>query len=195
MSKADLRTQAARIRREAARADPDAAARLEAHQPAILRSGRVALYRPMRDEIDPWRMDLSQVETALPVTPPKGSGAPLTFRLWSPGYPVERSAFGVEEPLADACEVIPDVLVVPLLAFDDRGGRLGWGQGHYDRTLHNLRARGRVVAIGLAYAAQRRDDLPLELHDEPLDAVLTESGYSLFRAIDAQRARRTRLRV
>jgi 5-formyltetrahydrofolate cyclo-ligase len=141
----------------------------------------VAGFSPIRDEIDPTPLMLAlQAKGArlcLPVTPPRGSSAPLTFRAWSPGDPLDRSPFGVPEPHPDASEVEPDLLLVPLLAFDGRGGRLGYGAGHYDRTLRALRARRKVIAVGLAYAAQARDDLPLEPHDEPLDAILSEMGY------------------
>jgi 5-formyltetrahydrofolate cyclo-ligase len=84
--------------------------------------------------------------------------------------------FGVSVPVKDDL-VTPEVLVVPLLAFDDRGHRLGYGAGHYDRTLQGLRARGQVMAIGFAYSAQRTDDpLPDEPTDQPLDAIVTEIG-------------------
>jgi 5-formyltetrahydrofolate cyclo-ligase len=176
MTKDEHRRLAAQARRDAAAADPEASGRLLAHWPL----GRVevlALYRPIRDELDPIALTAVAERVALPVTPPKGFDAPLAFRLWSPGEPLIRSGFGVPEPGPQAPEVRPDVIVTPLLAYTGGGGRLGWGKGHFDRTLRSLRATGSVVAIGLAYAAQRRDDLPLEAHDEPLDGVLTETGY------------------
>jgi 5-formyltetrahydrofolate cyclo-ligase len=76
-----------------------------------------------------------------------------------------------------AGSVSPELVVAPLLAFDRHGGRLGQGGGHYDRTLANLRAKGRVFILGLAYAGQEVDAIPIEPHDQRLDAVLTEAGY------------------
>jgi 5-formyltetrahydrofolate cyclo-ligase len=187
MTKDELRAEAHRIRALAAEADPDAATRLSAHWPAALKPLFVAGYRPIRDELDPTHLLQALIERGargcLPVTPPKGSGAPLSFRLWSPGDPLERSDWGVMEPTAAGHPVTPDLILTPLLAFDAAGHRLGWGQGHFDRTLRSLRASGRVVAIGLAFAAQRRDDLIVEPHDEPLDGVLTETGYIPVREV------------
>lgn len=178
MNKSELRAHVAELRRRAAEADPGAAAALAAFWPDAIKPTVVGLYRPFRHEMDPWPLArVLGAPTALPVTPPRAADAPLEFRLWSPGDPLHRSAFGVEEPSTDAEPVRPDVLLVPLLAFNGAGHRLGWGAGCYDRTLRSFRASGGVVAIGLAYSAQRRDDLPVEPHDEPLDGVLTEAGY------------------
>ncbi len=114
---------------------------------------------------------------ALPVTPPKGSEEPVRFRLWAPQDELHPSPFGVHEPRPNNPVVEPDLLLVPLLAFDRRGGRLGYGAGHYDRALQDLRARKPVRAIGLAFAAQERARVPTGPHDQPLDAVLTERAY------------------
>lgn len=189
MTKAEFRAQAAIRRAEAARSAPDAAKRLIAHWPESLRPSCLAGFHPIRDEIDP-RLLLADLACAgsalcLPVTPPRGSGEPLSFRGWRPGAPLVRSGFGVLEPGPEAPVVTPDVLLVPLLAFDRHGGRLGYGAGHYDRTLTALRARGPVTAIGVAYAAQEHDALPLEPHDAPLDGILTEMGYMRVREDDA----------
>src|SRR5262245_27983586 len=97
------------------------------------------------------RMARLGVTLAHPVTPPRGSDAPLSFRLWTPGSALSSSAFRTLEPGADSETVTPDVLLVPLLAFDRAGGRLGYGAGHYDRTLEALRAGRTVAAIGLAF--------------------------------------------
>ncbi|WP_161556049.1 5-formyltetrahydrofolate cyclo-ligase [Mangrovicoccus ximenensis] len=109
----------------------------------------------------------------LPVT--HGRGHPLSFHLWSPGVALQSAGFGTSAPV-EAPEVVPDVLVVPMLAFDGKGGRMGYGAGHYDRTLDKLRALGPVRAYGFAYAAQEFDALPQEPTDQPLDGIVTENG-------------------
>lgn len=99
----------------------------------------------------------------------------MVFRDWSPEAPLEEGAFGVMVP-AGGREVVPDLLIVPLLAFDARGYRLGYGGGFYDRTLEVLRRDGQVRAVGFAYSAQFQPDLPLEPTDQPLDEIVTETG-------------------
>jgi len=173
--KAELR-RAARAARETAfgTVDPGPAiARLD----AILRDlpGPQAFYWPMRTEIDPRPAMVRAAErggVCLPVT--HGHG-PLTFRPWRPGMVLERDGFGTEFP-AEGPDIAPVTLVVPLLAFDRRGHRLGYGAGHYDRTLSGLRRAGRVTAIGFAHAAQEIARCPDEPTDEPLDLVVTETG-------------------
>lgn len=110
----------------------------------------------------------------LPVVP--GRDVPLIFRAWTPDTPLVEGAFGARTPPGEAPVVTPTVLIVPLLAFDATCQRLGYGGGYYDRTLALLRAAGPVRAIGLAYEAQRVDTVPTEATDQPLDAVVTESG-------------------
>lgn len=181
MTKDWLRTEMLRARRGMAQAAPEAAERLVGHWPASLQPRIVSAYRPIRSEIDPgpllaW-LGRRGATTALPVTPPRGSDAPMTYRAWSPGQPLVRGVWGIEEPGEDAPSVTPDIVLTPLLAFNLDGGRLGYGKGHFDRTLAVLRAAAPTIAIGLAYAAQARDDIPIEPHDQPLDGVLTESAY------------------
>jgi 5-formyltetrahydrofolate cyclo-ligase len=113
----------------------------------------------------------------LPATPPRDRPGPLVFRLWRAGEPLARSPFGVPEPGPDAPAVDPDLVLVPLLAFDRAGRRLGYGQGHYDRTLAALRARRRVLAIGLAFAAQEAERVPTDDRDALLDGIVTEMAY------------------
>ena len=137
----------------------------------------VAGYWPLSDEMDP-RPVLAMLRAqgravALPVTGEKR--APLTFRLWDPQRPLITGKFGVLTPDAYQPEAVPNVVLLPLLAFDRRGGRLGYGGGYYDRTLAQLRANGDVLAIGLAYAAQEVDAAPLGPFDQPLDWVATEA--------------------
>ncbi len=105
----------------------------------------------------------------LPETPPRGQ--PLRFRRWRPGAPMRRERFGTECP--EGPEAVPDILLVPLLAFDERRFRLGYGGGYYDRTLAALPGR---PAIGFAYAVQRVPAVPIEAHDRPLDAIVTDEG-------------------
>ncbi len=136
----------------------------------------VAGYWPMRGEIDVLPVlsvlaERGQV-TALPVVIERK--APLVFRRWAPGDALEDGIYGTRHPLAEAEEVRPVCLLVPLLAFDRQGVRLGYGGGFYDRTLAALRAAGPVVAVGVAYAGQEVDALPAEPHDERLDWVITE---------------------
>lgn len=112
---------------------------------------------------------------ALPLVAAKD--APLLFRRWHPGLELEAGPHKTWHPPASAGEVAPDALLIPLLAFDRRGGRLGYGGGYYDRTLEAFRKAGRrVLAVGVAFAAQEMNDLPVEPHDQPLDWVITEDA-------------------
>ncbi len=109
---------------------------------------------------------------ALPVTGRMGTA--LTFRHWTPKAEMVSGKMGVQEPAAEAQTLEPDLLFVPLAAFDRRGHRVGYGAGFYDRTLAALRARKVVTAVGLAYADQEVLFIPSEDHDQPLDFVVTE---------------------
>lgn len=99
---------------------------------------------------------------------------PLVFRLWNDGDPLVEESFGTRAPAPEAEAVRPDILIVPLLAFDREGYRLGYGGGFYDRTLEELRAEKPVTAAGIAYAAQEVDAVPREATDQPLDWIVTE---------------------
>lgn len=184
MDKATLRAQAAERRAQAQNGDPYAGVVLASRFPQALRprpGSTVGGYWPFRSEIDPLPLMRALASKgcnlALPVTPARGSGLPLTFRLWSEADALVPGAFAVHEPSPDAPLAEPDLLLVPLLAFDRTGARLGYGQGHYDRTLAALRRRGQVTAIGAAFAAQEVARLPVEPHDLPLDGIVTESAY------------------
>jgi 5-formyltetrahydrofolate cyclo-ligase len=107
---------------------------------------------------------------ALPVTPRRGQ--PLLFRPWRPGEPLRDGPFGTKEP-AGGDPVLPDMLLVPLLAFDGAGRRLGYGGGYYDRTLAGL--PGRVV-LGFGFVCQRMPEVPADGRDVALAAVATEAG-------------------
>jgi 5-formyltetrahydrofolate cyclo-ligase len=111
---------------------------------------------------------------AMPVM--QGKGKPLVFRAWVPGDAMDKAVWGIAEPKADKPVLEPDIVLLPLLAFDAAGWRLGYGGGYYDRTLKGLRARKPIVAVGLAYDEQRIDAVPHLDYDERLDWVLTPSG-------------------
>jgi 5-formyltetrahydrofolate cyclo-ligase len=114
----------------------------------------------------------------LPVVIRKGE--PLVFRRWQPGDAMGEGPFGIRQPLASAPEVRPDILFVPLVAFDDQGFRLGYGGGFYDRTIAKLRGEQSVVTIGLAYDEQEVTRVPREAHDQRLDFMLTPSKLHKF---------------
>jgi 5-formyltetrahydrofolate cyclo-ligase len=139
---------------------------------------RLAGYMPMRTEIDPLpAMAAHQGVVCVPVI--IGPGQALRFREWSPGAAMVEGAFGAMIP-AEGAWVEPEVLIVPLVGFDARGYRLGYGGGFYDRTLAGLRASGDVLAIGFAFAAQELAEVPIEPTDERLDAMVTEVGVRRF---------------
>jgi 5-formyltetrahydrofolate cyclo-ligase len=111
------------------------------------------------------------IATTLPVM--QGRGTPLLFRLWREGEPLNEVKWGIKEPLESAAEALPDLLFVPLAAYDKAGNRLGYGAGFYDRTLAKLRALKPVTAIGVAYDIQEMPEIPTDATDEKLDYVLT----------------------
>ncbi len=176
-AKAALRRTSRQRRREAASSGVSAVVcRRLLDSLAIPADATVSGYWPLRDELDP-RPILSTLATrgqrlCLPVV--VESGAPLVFRGWKPDVSLEPAAFGTQVPGADCPVLEPDLLLVPLLAFDRRGFRLGYGGGFYDRTLATLRGRRPVLAVGLAFAAQEVDAVPVEAGDEPLDRIVTE---------------------
>ena len=103
-----------------------------------------------------------------------GRGKPLIMRAWDFDDPLDRGQWGIREPKAEAADVEPDIILVPLLAFDRAGQRIGYGAGYYDQTLAQLRARKPVTAVGIAFAAQEVPTVPSTPRDERLDLVLTE---------------------
>jgi 5-formyltetrahydrofolate cyclo-ligase len=138
-------------------------------------SGKVLSgYMPMRTEIDPLpAMAAHRGTVGVPVI--IGKGQALRFREWSTGARMVEGEFKALIP-EEGAWVEPQVLIVPLLAWDRRGFRLGYGGGFYDRTLAGLRAKGPVLAVGFAFAAQEVDVVPTEPTDQRLDAVVTEKG-------------------
>ena len=169
--------RAAALARRAAAHDPHCAC--AGHLSAVLAGYRgvpLAGYAPMRSEIDPtpaMEEAAAHGPVGLPVIIAKAT--PLQFHLWEPGCVMVPGAFGAKVPAAGAA-MVPQILIVPLVAFNRAGGRLGYGGGFYDRTLQQLRAAGPVMAIGFAYAAQEDPDLPLEPTDQPLDLIVTDQG-------------------
>ncbi|MGX9856005.1 5-formyltetrahydrofolate cyclo-ligase [Limimaricola variabilis] len=136
----------------------------------------VAGYMPMRTEIDPLPAMAVAAETArvgVPVI--DGPGLPLRFREWRPGCALEPGRFGAQVPVSGDW-IEPRIVIVPLVAFDRQGHRLGYGGGFYDRTLARLRALGSVTAVGFAFAAQEAVEIPIEPTDQPLDLIVTETG-------------------
>ena len=182
LDKPALRSALRARRRALAAADPDAGARAAGHFPSGLAVATAGLYWPAGAEIDPRPLGLRLAEAGLVLALPAvlATGAPLAFRRWDGAPPPARDGLGLPAPDPAAPLLRPDLLVVPLLAFDRFGGRLGQGGGYYDRTVAQLRAAGPVLILGLAYAGQEVDRLPAETHDQPLDAVLTEAGFRRF---------------
>ena len=137
-------------------------------------------YWPVRSEIDVIPL-LSHLHgrghpCCLPVM--VGRTKPLLFREWRPGLKLKEAGFAIPVPDEDVRTLVPELLLVPLLAFDEDGYRLGYGGGYYDRTISALRAKNRqqLVAVGIAYAAQQCDPVPRHDGDQPLDMVVTEGG-------------------
>jgi 5-formyltetrahydrofolate cyclo-ligase len=186
-SKSDLRT-AALAARDALSSDQRAAAAAaiaaRGLPVAIAPGAIVSAYSPIRSEIDPaplMRALGSQgARLALPAVLARGKA--LAFRAWSPGDRLMLGPLGILEPSPAAAEVVPDILLVPLAAFDRLGHRIGYGAGHYDFTLAHLRKVKPVTTIGLAFAAQEIDAVPALQHDERLDYVLTETRCFDFRS-------------
>ncbi|CAK7257613.1 MULTISPECIES: 5-formyltetrahydrofolate cyclo-ligase [unclassified Shinella] len=108
----------------------------------------------------------------------------IIFRELAVGAPVVKTGFGTTGPGPDAAVLDPDILLVPLSAFDRAGHRIGYGAGHYDRAIDRLKAKGRVPRlIGIAFDCQEVASVPAEPHDVALDAILTESGLRLFQQV------------
>jgi 5-formyltetrahydrofolate cyclo-ligase len=138
----------------------------------------VSGFAPMPDELRVWsllrRLGAEGFRLALPVM--QGKGLPLLFRAWKQGDALDKGTWDIAEPRADKPVLEPDVVLVPLLAFDRKGWRLGYGGGFYDRTLAYLRAHKAVAAVGLGYDGQEVDWVPHASYDQRLDWVLTPSG-------------------
>ncbi len=181
-SKSELRDQALR-RRDATDAAfrATASAAIAAHAApliAALAPRRVAAYVAMRSEADPGPIVAAAhrlgAEIGLPVIAP---GASLVFRRFEPGHELVPGGFGTMVPVEAAPRLDPDLIIVPVVGFDRAGTRLGYGKGHYDRTIAALRARGlRPPLVGIGFSVQEVDTIPHEPHDVRLDLIVTENG-------------------
>jgi 5-formyltetrahydrofolate cyclo-ligase len=138
----------------------------------------VAGYFPIRSEIDPrplmQALEARGAQLALPVVVARDKS--LRFRAWHRDQPLVAGPFNTSHPHDDAPGIIPDIVLVPLAAFDRRGHRIGYGGGYYDRTLCSLRARKPVLAAGVAFAVQEVETVPASPHDAVLDIILTDGG-------------------
>jgi 5-formyltetrahydrofolate cyclo-ligase len=142
--------------------------------PGVLVSG----FSPLKSEINPLplmrKLATAGARLALPVV--VGLGQPLVMRAYAFGDALDSGVWGIREPKAEAPEVEPDILIVPLAVFDRRGHRIGYGAGYYDLTINRLRGRKTVTAIGIGYAAQEVPEVPTTPRDARLDLVLTEKA-------------------
>lgn len=174
--KAELRAAMRATRKRLSGLDPEASLRAAEHAADLPAGETVAVYRAIGSEIDADALSLALArqgrQLCLPVVVERD--APMIFRRWSPGEPLELDEAGVPAPFPLAATATPDLIMTPLLAFDNRGGRLGQGGGYYDRTFAAL---ADAIRIGFAYAGQELENLPLEPHDIRLHGVLTERGY------------------
>jgi len=182
-AKSRLRKEMKARRAVAFTADPLAATRLAAAFSLWPPAGSiVAGYSAFRQEMDPLPLMRALAargcRLALPVLSDGGAGLEMRFHAFDLGDALREGPFGIRQPDADAPEVLPDIVLVPLLAFDRKGHRLGYGGGFYDRGLHFLKSQKPFKAWGIAYAAQEVHPLPVEPHDQRLDAVLTENGMT-----------------
>lgn len=173
--KAAARKAAFARRKLAHSADSGTGAGLLSSVLAGYRGVPLAGYMPIRSEIDPLpAMEEASAHGKVGVPVIQAAGAPLKFSRWEPGCEMKEGPFGAKIPALDVF-FEPEVVIVPLVAFDRNGGRLGYGGGFYDRTLERLRSLRPTLAIGFAYAAQAAESLPLEPTDQPLDMVVTEN--------------------
>ncbi len=179
IQKSEQRAAMRAIRKHLAGLEPEAAGRAAAHVDQLPAGETVALYRAMGSELDTDALAVALQAAGrrlcLPVVLHRD--APMIFRAWSPGEPLEMDVAGCPAPLPLTETVDPDLILTPLLAFDQFGGRLGQGGGYYD---HTFAQRPQTVRVGFAYAGQAVERLALEQHDIRLHGVLTQNGYTAF---------------
>ena len=179
-NKKAMRAEMKDLREELSARDPDAGETLADKFPLKLleRYGPiVAVYMPIGSEIDPrplmTKLVAAGAKLALPCVLKDGS---MIYRHYTRGDPLEKREFDLLEPFHEVPEVHPTLILTPLLAYDAKGNRLGYGKGHYDRAIAKLRENGRAFVCGLAFHGQEVDAIPAEEHDIPLDWVMTERG-------------------
>ena len=185
MDLSDIKLQARKSafarRKQAKSPDNDAACIAMLLEAVLSFKGKVlAGYMPIRTEVDPIPVMAAMAgfgQVCVPVI--EGAGLPLKFKEWTPGCKMIDGPFGAMVPESGEW-LTPEVLIVPLVAFDAKGGRLGYGGGFYDRTLEGLRAQGHVTAYGYAFSAQEAADLPQEPTDQRLDGIVTQAGLVQF---------------
>ena len=184
--KDELRQQmkARRAAVSAAQAEQAAIAVIEHVKPLVQGKKRrqVGLYHPVSSELDtlPLAHFLSRAGCRLSLPVVRGRTEPLTFRPWNINERLVVGQYNIKVPVDRGLSVAPDLLMVPLLAFDDKGHRLGYGGGYYDRTLERLRAEKPVLAVGLAHDFQQVAPLPVHAHDQRLDHIATPAGLLTF---------------
>ena len=184
--KAELRAAALARRDALPAAERAAAAETIAARPfpvPIAPGTTVSGFFPIRSEINPLPLmrKLAAAGASLALPEVAGRGKPLILRAYAFGDPLVSGQWGIREPAAEAPEVIPDVMLVPLAAFDRTGHRIGYGAGYYDMTIAKARALEPVTAIGIAFSAQEISQVPATPRDERLDLVLTECEVIDFR--------------
>jgi 5-formyltetrahydrofolate cyclo-ligase len=145
--------------------------------PVVVAAGLIVSgFSPMKTEINPLPLMRKAVQLGAGLALPAivGRGKPLAMRTYAFGDELARGQWGIREPKHDATEVAPDILIVPIAAFDRAGHRIGYGAGYYDMTINALRAKKKVVAMGIAFAVQETASIPATERDARLDFVLTE---------------------
>ncbi len=177
--KSELRREAA-TRRDSLPADVRKAAAeaiaARAFPLAVAPGTIVSGFMPLKSEINPLPLMKTLADAGATLALPKiaGRGKPLVMRAWQWGAPLDTGQWGIREPKAEYPEVDPDILLVPLLAFDRAGHRIGYGAGYYDMTIARLRSFKKITTVGIAFAMQEVAAVPATERDARLDLVLTE---------------------
>ncbi len=168
------------LRNEQARQNPEAPEKVRdlfmEHFSALDPKQIISGTMPIKEELDPWPLLTALAKKGHPLCLPihREKGTPLVFRAHAIGDALDTGQWGIKMPPPSQPEVTPDILLMPLLAFDQNGGRLGYGGGYYDATLRILRQQKKVMAIGIGFAAQEVEEVPMGAFDQRLDAVITE---------------------
>ncbi|MGN6207406.1 5-formyltetrahydrofolate cyclo-ligase [Asticcacaulis sp.] len=159
---------------------------LDEHQAWPDRDAIIGAYWPIQSEINPFPLlqifEERGYALALPCLVAEGEGFRMIFRRFSLGDHLVSGPFDIHQPADESDEIAPDVVFMPLLAFDDQGWRLGYGGGYYDRVLARLRAQKDVKGYGVAFSGQQLAEIPFEVHDQPLDGIFTDQGVIQVRS-------------